>query len=272
MDLDRIAGQININGGNHYGTYWKHMTDVLWPVLNKAGVLVCLSAQPPQDDDVRDWIERVGKTIAQANQSLIWGGTEQGLMGILANSYLEERARLHQTTQSEGLLIGVALDFPGEEAYEAADLYLKASDFNDRLKMMFFLSHTHVALWGGFGTFLEIWPWAQHATLNPKIRANPGETLPLRGLNPAYYLPEEPYDSKFCIMGLGTSDLYLNLFGTFTEIGTFSDDPGKYFRKAKTAELGEEIVANAVRYQEALSRLPKTGLEYLQLLSELKSK
>jgi uncharacterized protein (TIGR00730 family) len=99
---------------------------------------------------------QLGKTLAQNNIELVYGGSKVGLMGELANQILN----------SNGKVTGVMPKdlFPKEIINENLSRFIEVKDMHERKKTMADLSDGFIALPGGIGTFeelFEILSWAQ---------------------------------------------------------------------------------------------------------------
>lgn len=98
----------------------------------------------------------MGKTIAEAGHSLVFGGGKVGLMGILADSVLEHG----------GEVIGVIPQMLKEREVAHAgvtELYV-VDDMHQRKARMNSLAKAFIAMPGGAGTLeeiFEVWTWAQ---------------------------------------------------------------------------------------------------------------
>jgi len=90
----------------------------------------------------------LGEMIAQKNWSLIYGGTDMGLMGALARA-------VHS---KGGYVTGVIPAFLKEKniAYNKADELLITESMRERKKIMEEKADAFIALPGGFGTLEEI--------------------------------------------------------------------------------------------------------------------
>ena len=99
---------------------------------------------------------RLGRALARAGHTLIYGGATMGLMGRLADAMLD----------SGGEVIGVipqALFNKGMAHKKINDLKVVAS-MHSRKALMADLSEAFIALPGGIGTLeelFEMWTWAQ---------------------------------------------------------------------------------------------------------------
>ncbi|WP_289021812.1 TIGR00730 family Rossman fold protein [uncultured Salegentibacter sp.] len=99
---------------------------------------------------------RLGKTLAQKNIQLVYGGSKLGLMGQVATGAL----------QNNGKVIGVIPDFlkTKELVHTGLSRLITTRDMHERKLKIHELSDGFIALPGGFGTFeelFEIVTWAQ---------------------------------------------------------------------------------------------------------------
>jgi uncharacterized protein (TIGR00730 family) len=99
---------------------------------------------------------QLGRTMAEMNIGLVYGGARVGLMGAIADSVLA----------AGGEAIGVMPDFiVGKEiAHEGLTALHVVGSMNARKQMMADLSDGFIALPGGFGTldeFFEMVTWTQ---------------------------------------------------------------------------------------------------------------
>lgn len=98
----------------------------------------------------------LGKTLVQHNIDLVYGGGKIGLMGILADSVLQEG----------GEVIGVIPEFleQKELAHPGINTLHVVKSMHERKALISKISDAFIALPGGFGTmdeFFEILTWAQ---------------------------------------------------------------------------------------------------------------
>lgn len=103
-----------------------------------------------------DAARELGRTIAHQTHSLVYGGGNVGLMGIIADSVLE-----HQ-----GEVIGVIPDFllQREVGHRGVSRLEVVGSMHERKKRMADLSHAFIAMPGGWGTLdelAEILTWKQ---------------------------------------------------------------------------------------------------------------
>jgi len=98
----------------------------------------------------------LGKLFAEHKIQLIYGGSSQGLMGLLAKAALENKGRV----------IGIVPDFLFAKEPPMKDLHAVhiVSSMHERKMKMAELADAFIALPGGFGTldeFYEIITWKQ---------------------------------------------------------------------------------------------------------------
>jgi hypothetical protein len=98
----------------------------------------------------------LGRLLAEAGFTLIYGGSSVGLMGLLASAALE----------AGGRAIGVRPNwlFPDEPAHTALTELHEVSSMHERKQLMFTLSEAFLVLPGGLGTleeFFEVVSWSQ---------------------------------------------------------------------------------------------------------------
>ena len=98
----------------------------------------------------------LGKLLAERNLELVFGGSDMGIMGTVANSVLE----------SGGKVVGVIPDFfiKREQAHPKLTELRVVKTMHERKALMADLSDGFIALPGGIGTLdemFEIATWAQ---------------------------------------------------------------------------------------------------------------
>lgn len=103
-----------------------------------------------------------GKILVEKKVDLVYGGGSVGLMGVLADSVLN----------NGGKVIGVIPKdlFPSEVEHKNLTQLIKVENMHERKRKMYELSDAFAALPGGFGTldeFFEILTWRQ-LKLHPK--------------------------------------------------------------------------------------------------------
>ncbi len=92
--------------------------------------------------------EELGKLIGDRKDTLVYGGTKTGLMGVIADS----------VKQNGGRVIGVIPAALKEKGlgYENADSLLETENMRERKALMGENAEAFIALPGGFGTLEEI--------------------------------------------------------------------------------------------------------------------
>lgn len=108
--------------------------------------------------------EAVGKVLAQHNIELIYGGGNNGLMGVLANTMLQHGGRV--TGVMPQLLI------QREKVHTGLTKLHEAADMHSRKKLLYSLADAAIVLPGGIGTLdemFEIVTWNNLAIHDKKI-------------------------------------------------------------------------------------------------------
>ena len=95
-----------------------------------------------------DSAKELGRWIGENGHTLVYGGADRGLMGVLADSVLE----------SGGKVIGVLPDVPRiqERKHKGLTECINTASMAERKAKMIELSNAFVALPGGIGTLDEI--------------------------------------------------------------------------------------------------------------------
>ena len=111
-------------------------------------ITVYLGANKGKDDSLSRAAEELGKWIGENGHTLVYGGSESGLMGVLAKSVL----------RSGGKVIGVEPQFFIDEGYQFDGLtqLIVTADMSERKKKMIELGDAFIAFPGGTGTLEEI--------------------------------------------------------------------------------------------------------------------
>lgn len=111
-------------------------------------ITVYLAASMPKDESLINAIKELGTFIGESNNTLIYGGSKSGLMGILADSVLA----------SNGKVIGVEPEFFIKECvqYEGLTELIVTKDMSERKAKMIELGQAFIAFPGGTGTLEEI--------------------------------------------------------------------------------------------------------------------
>jgi len=123
---------------------------------------LCVFCGSKSGDDLSQMAMDFGKILAEKKIDLVYGGGSVGLMGILADSVLNNGGRV----------IGVIPKdlFPTEVEHKNLTQLIKVENMHERKRKMYELSDAFAALPGGFGTldeFFEILTWRQ-LKLHPK--------------------------------------------------------------------------------------------------------
>lgn len=111
-------------------------------------VCVFCSSSDAVDSRYRSEAAALGEAIARNGYSLVFGGVDVGLMGVLAHAVLEHGAKV----------VGVIPSLIRDRgiAFEEADELIVTGDLRERKAVMESISDAFVALPGGFGTLDEI--------------------------------------------------------------------------------------------------------------------
>jgi len=108
--------------------------------------------------------ENIGKTFAQKNITLVYGGGNVGLMGVVS----------HSVMQNGGKVIGVIPNFMTEKEladYDVTELIM-VETMHQRKKKMSDIADAFIAIPGGIGTLdelFEIFTWKQLKLHNKPI-------------------------------------------------------------------------------------------------------
>lgn len=84
--------------------------------------------------------------LGERGHTLVWGGSDAGLMGVLADG----------VRAAGGRLVGISVEFLAHKAYRAADELVTARDLAERKALMLARADAVVVLVGGLGTLDEI--------------------------------------------------------------------------------------------------------------------
>ncbi|MDT0688293.1 TIGR00730 family Rossman fold protein [Salegentibacter sp. F188] len=119
-------------------------------------IAVFCGSSDGNDDIILQEAYRLGEILAKKKIKLIYGGSQLGLMGQVANGVLE----------NGGDVTGVIPDFlqTKEVVHPSLPKLVVTKDMHERKLKMHELSEGFIALPGGFGTFeelFEIVTWAQ---------------------------------------------------------------------------------------------------------------
>ncbi len=127
-------------------------------------VCVFCGSSTGNDPIYADAARRTGQLLARSGHTLIYGGGNVGLMGILADSVLERG----------GKVIGVIPDFlmKREVGHQGLTELIIVNSMHDRKKRMADLADSFMALPGGWGTLdelAEILTWRQLGLIHQTI-------------------------------------------------------------------------------------------------------
>ena len=119
-------------------------------------VCVFCGSSPGANPAYRELARRTGQLLAERGLTLVYGGGDVGLMGVLADAALE----------AGGSVIGVIPEglYSAEIAHAGLSELHVVPSMHDRKAMMAALADGFVALPGGVGTFeelLEVFTWLQ---------------------------------------------------------------------------------------------------------------
>src|SRR5687768_10453365 len=106
----------------------------------------------------------LGKLIAVLNLKLVYGGGKKGLMGIIADSVLENGGR------ATGVIPKVLIEW--EQQHDGLSELTVVPDMHTRKKMMYELCDVAIVMPGGFGTMDELFEmltWNQLKIHDKKI-------------------------------------------------------------------------------------------------------
>ena len=106
----------------------------------------------------------LGKELATRNLELVYGGASVGLMGVLAQSVLD----------NDGVAIGVLPKFLGDKeiAHQQLTKLHIVHNMHERKQLMADLADAFITLPGGLGTLeelFEVWTWANIGVHNKPI-------------------------------------------------------------------------------------------------------
>jgi hypothetical protein len=127
-------------------------------------VAVFCGSRTGHDPALRDAAASLGRGLAAAGLTLVYGGGRIGLMGVVADAALA----------AGGRVIGVIPDFLGqrEVAHQGLSALHITESMHARKTMMFELADAFVTLPGGFGTLdetVEIITWRQLGLHDKKV-------------------------------------------------------------------------------------------------------
>lgn len=108
-------------------------------------VLVFCSANEVEEKYTKP-CEEFGKLLAEAGFNFVWGGSDTGLMKVMASTAQE----------NGGKIIGISVEFLRSHARKNADEMIITKDLRERKETMLARSDSIVVLIGGIGTLDEI--------------------------------------------------------------------------------------------------------------------
>ena len=111
-------------------------------------ITVYLGAFEGKDKTLKDAVRELGKWIGESGNDLVYGGSDSGLMGVIANSVLA----------SGGKVTGVEPQFfiDAELQYDGLTELIVTEDMTERKTKMIELGDAFIAFPGGTGTLEEI--------------------------------------------------------------------------------------------------------------------
>lgn len=111
-------------------------------------ITVYLGANEGNDPTLKNEVGKLGTWIGESGNRLIYGGSESGLMGILAKSVLD----------AGGEVIGVEPQFFIDEGYQYDEIteLIVTESMSERKTKMIELGEAFIAFPGGTGTLEEI--------------------------------------------------------------------------------------------------------------------
>ena len=116
--------------------------------MRKKNVTVYCGASFGVDERYQEVTKKLGEWIGKNNYNLVYGGGRSGLMGLIADSVLE----------NGGKVTGIITHFLSERevAHEGITKLIKVDTMSERKKKMADLADIFIALPGGPGTLEEI--------------------------------------------------------------------------------------------------------------------
>lgn len=111
-------------------------------------ITVYLGALEGNDKSLKDAVTELGKWIGESGNDLVYGGSDSGLMGVIASSVLS----------AGGKVIGVEPQFfiDAELQYDGLTELIITEDMSERKNKMIELGDAFIAFPGGTGTLEEI--------------------------------------------------------------------------------------------------------------------
>jgi uncharacterized protein (TIGR00730 family) len=111
-------------------------------------IAVFLGANEGASTKIKEETTKLGHFIGSNNHTLVYGGSDAGLMGVIAKS----------TQEKGGKVIGVELKLFDQEgaSYYNVDKFILTETIQERKKLMIDMSDAFIAIPGGVGTLDEI--------------------------------------------------------------------------------------------------------------------
>ena len=139
-------------------------------------VLVYLGATMPADKSFTQAVQELGKGLAKHGYTLVFGGSKEGTMTILADAVLN----------NGGKAIGVFTKaLPMNLLYPGLTQTIMTEDFLERKKEMFRLADAIIAMPGSFGTWDELFDSLERIKVE-RIHRRPAKPVAVLNLN-GYY-------------------------------------------------------------------------------------
>lgn len=120
-------------------------------------ICVFTGSSPGSRIEYQQAAAQLGRTIADRDLKLVYGGGNVGLMGILADAVLEAGGRV------TGVIPSMLLDM--EVAHMGLTELHVVNSMHERKEMMMAISDAFVTLPGGFGTLDELFEVTTHGQL-----------------------------------------------------------------------------------------------------------
>lgn len=122
--------------------------------MKKNSIVVFCGSKFGNDLRFQEEAKKIATLLAQANITLVYGGGSAGLMGIIADTAL----------QQEGKVIGIIPEIleKQEKAHLGITKLIIAKDMHERKKLLFHYGDAAIILPGGYGTmdeFFEMVTW-----------------------------------------------------------------------------------------------------------------
>ena len=144
----RVFFQLQLSRGIWPGSFVLRMTLMTLTGRIRMRITVYLGSNNGNDPSVAEEAKALGSWIGSSGHTLVYGGSESGLMGILAKSTLE----------SGGKVIGVEPQFFIDAGFQYDEIteLIVTEDMPQRKTKMIELGDAFIAFPGGTGTLEEI--------------------------------------------------------------------------------------------------------------------